>query len=818
MKEGKMRMQNFLKVFFIIAVSLISLNNSEAQMFWNQTASFNGTSSSYIAVPNSATVNITGSFSFEAWINPSSLSGSSKGIIAKGGALGTTLRYGIRLGANGRITVSTNGATRLISRVSTPIEANKWTHLAVTYNASTSFFVIYLNGLSDTTSTVAGANPASNTDSLYLGISGSSTPFSGQMDEVRLWNKLVLDDDISDRYASTLSANTGVYNGLVMSMTFQDENSSGADFNTRDMSGTGNDGKAKNITAVNQSNNPYSTIHNNESVKLDGTNSYLAANDSVTLDAVNAITLECWVYPLSTAAATYISKGSAAPVYFLGWDGSKIVAKINNSSVIAFINPSIPSGKWSHLAFVYNSSGSYNLYINGVPQFAGNNPLGNINTNSDSLYIGGGPGALSDFNGYIDEVRITKNHSKSEYEILSNLNNSIDLSNDPSAGQVNISYNFDGMLIDNANNGGTKLRFNGNAKFSHPASIGNTPVSPMTRDENNRLSKGYYIKRIAKNVPTSGSSGATLDTLTINENVIISDVNLFVAINHQNTSQLTIVLTAPNGDSVRVLNGISVTTIDDGLVTVFDDQADSSLFNGRYITLSPAFKPANSLNTAFTGGDRSQGKWRLRITDNAGGSTGILYGWGIQFNNQTETRLNLNVGILIQGFYNAGTELMVRDTMRIYARDSESPYTIIDSSIAYLSNTGLGLFSLKASMLKYKIQLQLKHRNSIETWAGEEGISLNFLDVSYDFFGNPSRAFGENLIQVDPFPLYAIYNGDVNQDNTIDITDMTLIDNDVFSFSSGYLSTDVTGDNLIDLNDYSITDNNAANFVSAVIP
>jgi len=366
MKEGKMRMQNFLKVFFIIAVSLISLKNSEAQMFWNQTASFNGTSSSYIAVPNSATVNITGSFSFEAWINPSSLSGSSKGIIAKGGALGTTLRYGIRLGANGRVTVSTNGATRLISRVSTPIEANKWTHLAVTYNASTSFFVIYLNGLSDTTSTVAGANPTSNTDSLYLGISGSSTPFSGQMDEVRLWNKLVFEDDIFDRYASTLSANTGFYNGLVMSMTFQDENSSGADFNTLDMSGTGNDGKAKNITAVNQSNNPYSTIHNNESVKLDGTNSYLAANDSVTLDASTAITLECWVYPLSAAAATYISKGSASPVYFLGWDGSKIIAKINNSSVIAFVNPSIPSGKWSHLAFINNSSGSYNLYINGV--------------------------------------------------------------------------------------------------------------------------------------------------------------------------------------------------------------------------------------------------------------------------------------------------------------------------------------------------------------------------------------------------------------------------------------------------------------------
>ncbi|HAY34363.1 MAG TPA: proprotein convertase P-domain-containing protein [Ignavibacteria bacterium] len=814
-----MKSKIFFKVFFIIAVSLISQRNSQAQMFWNQAASFNGTSSSYISVPNSSDLNITGSFSVEAWINPSTLSGSSKGIVAKGGTLGSTMRYAVRLGNDGRINLIVNNTVRLVSKVSTPIQINRWSHITVTFNSLNSFFRIIINGQSDTTSFINGVLPDSNTDSLFIGISGSTTPFSGQMDEVRIWNKALSVPEASEYYRSSMAANTGIYSGLIFSMTFQDENSSGMDFNTRDMTGKGNNGNARNITAVNQGNVPYSNIHNNESIKLDGVNSYLAANDSLTLDATTAITLECWVYPVSNTACTYISKGSAAPVYFLGWDGSKIIAKINNANVINTGNPVIQLNRWSHLAFVYQNTGTYFLYINGVPQIAGVNPLGNISTNNDSLYIGGGPGSLGELNGYIDEVRITKDHSKSEFEILSNINNSIEETNDPSPGQVNAAYNFDGLLIDNANNGGTKMRFVGNAKFSHPAVINNTPVSPMTRDKGNLFSKGYYIKRVSKPVPQTGTSGVTLDTISINQNVEINDLNFFIAINHQNTSELDIVLTAPNGDSVKVFANTSSNSTDDALIAVFDDQADSVLSNSRFTTLSPLFKPANSLNGVFTGNDRSQGNWKLKITDNGGSSAGLLYAWGFQINNQSETRLNLFVSSLIQGFYNPSTQLMVRDTMRIYARQSVSPYNVVDSSIAFLGNTGTGFFSLKASLLKSKILLQLKHRNSIETWSSIDGLNLNFFSMGYNFIPDVSRAFGNNQILVHSSPQrFAIYNGDVNQDRTIDIADMTMIDNDVFSFSSGYLKTDVTGDNFIDLNDYSLADNNASNFVSAVIP
>ena len=65
---------------------------------------------------------------------------------------------------------------------------------------------------------------------------------------------------------------------------------------------------------------------------------------------------------------------------------------------------------------------------------------------------------------------------------------------------------------------------------------------------------------------------------------------------------------------------------------------------------------------------------------------------------------------------------------------------------------------------------------------------------------------------------YCIYSGDVNQDGTVDITDMVLIDNDSYNFAGGYLSTDVTGDGTVDITDMVIVDNNSYKFVGKVVP
>jgi hypothetical protein len=107
-------------------------------------------------------------------------------------------------------------------------------------------------------------------------------------------------------------------------------------------------------------------------------------------------------------------------------------------------------------------------------------------------------------------------------------------------------------------------------------------------------------------------------------------------------------------------------------------------------------------------------------------------------------------------------------------------------------------------------------KNTIRT---ASGVPVSFAsDTStYNFTTSLSQAFGGNLFGTSaPFQLY---QGDVNQDDIIDGSDGSDVDNDAANFVGGLrINTDVNFDQIVDGSDAAIVDNNAANFVSAVIP
>ncbi|MCB0728212.1 MAG: hypothetical protein KDD00_12160, partial [Ignavibacteriae bacterium] len=179
---------------------------------------------------------------------------------------------------------------------------------------------------------------------------------------------------------------------------------------------------------------------------------------------------------------------------------------------------------------------------------------------------------------------------------------------------------------------------------------------------------------------------------------------------------------------------------------------------------------------------------------------------------------NLNLTMLIQGFYDAGTNSMIRDTVRIYLRNSSSPYAIVDSAKAYISSSGTGTFSFQNASNGVNYYLNLIHRNSIETWSkNPEMFSAG--TMTYDFSNAANKAFGNNQIQIDLSPLkFAIYSGDQNQDGNVDLSDIVNVSNEAAYFTSGYFPTDMNGDNITDLNDVVITSNNASSFVAKIVP
>ncbi|MEO8663973.1 MAG: hypothetical protein ABI462_00640 [Ignavibacteria bacterium] len=177
--------------------------------------------------------------------------------------------------------------------------------------------------------------------------------------------------------------------------------------------------------------------------------------------------------------------------------------------------------------------------------------------------------------------------------------------------------------------------------------------------------------------------------------------------------------------------------------------------------------------------------------------------------------LTMNLKALIQGFYNPLTNKMVKDTARIYLRHASSPYSIVDSTLSILDSNGTGNFVFSNAVNSTPYYIVIKHRNGLETWSAS-GNSFTSGSMSYDFTIAASKAFGNN--QFLKGSKYCIYNGDINHDGLINLTDIVSVHNNVVSFISGYVNTDLTGDMSTNLTDVMIAYNNSVGFVKLIRP
>jgi hypothetical protein len=180
--------------------------------------------------------------------------------------------------------------------------------------------------------------------------------------------------------------------------------------------------------------------------------------------------------------------------------------------------------------------------------------------------------------------------------------------------------------------------------------------------------------------------------------------------------------------------------------------------------------------------------------------------------------MQLSVTMFIEGFYSNTSDTQVSDTIIAELRNAVSPFGAVDSKADVVLANGMATFSfINASPGNYYIVL--KHRNSIDTWSAVASAFSYSTPVTYDFSIAASQSFGSNMKQVDGSPVrHAIYGGDVNKDDIVDLSDVINIFNDAVVFVSGYVVTDVTGDEFVDLSDVTLTYNNATAFVAAVTP
>jgi len=179
----------------------------------------------------------------------------------------------------------------------------------------------------------------------------------------------------------------------------------------------------------------------------------------------------------------------------------------------------------------------------------------------------------------------------------------------------------------------------------------------------------------------------------------------------------------------------------------------------------------------------------------------------------------LDLSMIIEGLYNPNTNAAVSDTVRVYLRNSTAPYNTVDSAKGVLSASGNVLLTF-SSAPSGQYYIVVRHRNSIETWSRQEGEAFTAgVNFSYNMSDQVTKAYGNNLKQVDSSPVkFADYSGDVDQDGSVDLTDVINIYNNASNFLAGYFVTDINGDNLTDLTDVLIANNNSALYAAKVTP
>ena len=206
----------------------------------NNALSFVKTSSQYVSVPHSASINLGATFTIEAWVN---YSGRNVTIIDKGDYdfLFMLNPDPQGLGWNSQKIGFYNKNTGAWKYSDGFVPINEWAHVAITLNAGTLTF--YINGVASGTAAVTFSQ-----DGQPMNI-GRQQPtacvcnhFNGAMDELRLWNVARTPTQIQTNKDNTLA--TDIFGlpinstGLIAYYKFNE----GTGTTANDVSGNGNNG------------------------------------------------------------------------------------------------------------------------------------------------------------------------------------------------------------------------------------------------------------------------------------------------------------------------------------------------------------------------------------------------------------------------------------------------------------------------------------------------------------------------------------------------------------------------------------------------
>jgi hypothetical protein len=390
--------------------SPLTLSSPYSTTTFGGSAYFDG-SGDWLAFPNNAAFAFgSGEFTVELWVY---LTGSSGTVVNYSNGQSTNSNFAWELYQTSSTGVSfsvLSGATQYISS-SSSFRVNSWNHIAGVRSGNT--LTTYVNGIAGgTTVSLSGvtvSNPASST--LKIGsYNNGSAYITGYVSNFRIVkgsavytgnftppSAPVLTSGSSAPYTSTANVNTtfaaantgllcnftnaGIYDGTMIS-----------DFETA--------GDSKVSSAQ--------SVFGGTAMFFDGTGDYIAAQASPDWALGSNCTVECWIHPTSAPGIARVINNGAV--------GSAFIDVYYSNGNVGFCNAgyttaTLPLNAWTHLACVL-SNGTMKIYFNGVSQALNSTTTGFNLTATAALWLGGISGYSQFFQGYLDDVRITKGFAR----------------------------------------------------------------------------------------------------------------------------------------------------------------------------------------------------------------------------------------------------------------------------------------------------------------------------------------------------------------------------------------------------------------------
>lgn len=352
---------------------------------------FDGSGDYLTVAANSAFQLGTGNYTFEAWVNPTSLATAASNVVFNIG----TYTTGLFIRCSTVIEVYTNNVQRISLSTTGVMTANTWQHIALVRNGTACNF--YVNGASVASFTDATSiSPATATVIMGMAAHNSSEFFTGSISNARLVKGAAVYTAAFTPSTTPLTPITGTSLLTCQSPSIVDNSVNGF---TVTKNGDVSVQRFSPFSPVIQTPVSYSTYFNGSSTLN------LAASSA--LPGAGNYTIEFWAnVPTAPSGGAYFtafaygSSGSVLRCFVLDQTGTKLGIWIGTVNVVMVASTAMV-GQWAHIA-ISRSGTSMTTYINGALVAT---VTDSTNLNTGTLYLGS-QAATNYYTGYISNFRV----------------------------------------------------------------------------------------------------------------------------------------------------------------------------------------------------------------------------------------------------------------------------------------------------------------------------------------------------------------------------------------------------------------------------